>query len=186
MRPSIAVDARQTLLDSLPKHAVGAEVGVWKGGFSRRILRFAKPAALHLIDPWTVSKKPEHTTAWFGTENSPDMEAVYNDVRALFAAEISAGVVKIHRGFSGDVLKTFPEAFFDFVYLDGDHAYEAVKADLYAAYSRVKNGGLICGDDYSLKGWWKDGVVRGVHDFVASHRVRIELVLGNQFMIRKI
>jgi hypothetical protein len=50
----------------------------------------------------------------------------------------------------------------------------------------VKQHGLICGDDYSLGGWWGDGIVRAVHKFVSESPVKIELVLGSQFAIRKL
>lgn len=186
MATTIHADARLSLLESLPKNAIGAEVGVWKGGFSQRILQIAKPQELNLIDPWRLSMEVQHANAWYGSKSAPDMEEIFNEVKKKFAVPIARGTVKIHRGLSTDLWRTFPEAYFDFVYIDGDHSYEAVRADLFASYSRVKQGGLICGDDYSLGGWWKDGVVKGMHEFLASHAVHIELVLGNQFVIRKI
>jgi len=36
----------------------------------------------------------------------------------------------------------------DFLYIDADHGYEGVKADLHAWVPHVKPGGLILGDDY--------------------------------------
>lgn len=186
MATAIHADARLSILESLPKDAVGAEVGVWKDGFSQRILQIARPRELNLIDPWRLSTEAQHENAWYGSKSAPDMDAIYNDVKKKFAPHVARGIVKIHRGLSSDLWRTFPEAYFDFVYIDGDHSYEAVRDDLFASYSRVKKGGLICGDDYSLGGWWKDGVVRGMHEFAANHAVHIELVLGNQFAIRKV
>ena len=45
----------------------------------------------------------------------------------------------------------------DWIYIDGDHSYEAVKADLKAAMQAVKRGGFICGDDMQTSQWWGDG-----------------------------
>lgn len=40
---------------------------------------------------------------------------------------------------------------FDFIYLDGDHATEAVKRDLELYYPQLSATGIICGDDWLLK-----------------------------------
>ncbi|MEM7189627.1 MAG: hypothetical protein AAF439_08445, partial [Pseudomonadota bacterium] len=65
-------NARRAVLNALPKGAVGAEVGVWKGDFSAEILATAAPACLHLIDPWCVSDAEEHGAAWYGTAAGVD------------------------------------------------------------------------------------------------------------------
>ena len=54
--------------------------------------------------------------------------------------------VEIHREFSAKVV--FPEKYFDWVYIDGNHSYENVLEDLRHYLPFVKTGGLLCGDDY--------------------------------------
>ena len=46
--------SRGLLLSMLPTNAVGAEIGVHEGDFSRRILDFLKPRKMDLIDPWHI------------------------------------------------------------------------------------------------------------------------------------
>jgi hypothetical protein len=41
-------ERRPFLLEMLPKNSVGAEIGVWKGDFSDRILKALNPKQLHL------------------------------------------------------------------------------------------------------------------------------------------
>lgn len=55
----------------------------------------------------------------------------------------------------------FPDGFFDFVFIDADHKYKAVKADIQAWLPKVKAGGIIGGDDY-VDGW--PGVVQAVNE----------------------
>jgi len=50
----------------------------------------------------------------------------------------------------------------------------------------VRPGGLIAGDDYRLDGWWQDGVVRAVNEFVGRHELIIDGVFGSQFILRKL
>src|SRR5215207_1602569 len=44
--------ARDDLLGMMLKRAVCAEIGVWRGDFSQRILDVTLPRELHLVDPW--------------------------------------------------------------------------------------------------------------------------------------
>ena len=41
------------------------------------------------------------------------------------------------------------KAEFDFIFIDGDHSYEATLADCEAYYPFLKKGGFFCGHDYS-------------------------------------
>lgn len=54
------------------------------------------------------------------------------------------------------------------VYLDANHTYEHVRADLEAWYPMVRPGGLLAGHDLNSKGH-NCGVREAVTDFVATH-----------------
>jgi predicted O-methyltransferase YrrM len=56
-------------------------------------------------------------------------------------------VVKI-KGNSQEEYKNFQDCFFDAVYIDGDHAYDAVKKDILNWTPKIKKDGIICGHDY--------------------------------------
>jgi hypothetical protein len=43
---------RWRYLEMLPNRGIGAEIGVFRGEFTRHILRVAQPRELHLIDGW--------------------------------------------------------------------------------------------------------------------------------------
>ncbi len=124
-RGKVAVDAfrwwrspRRQLLLRMPRAAVAAEIGGWTGDFSERIRQYTSPLMLHLIDPWTF--QPTYRSQMYGgriAKNQGDMDRVYGAVQQRFA---SAGDVTIHRGTSADVLPTFSDGFFDWVYIDGN------------------------------------------------------------------
>jgi SAM-dependent methyltransferase len=63
--------------------------------------------------------------------------------------------VKIHRGYSGDVLRELSlknKEHYDFVYVDGSHTAYGVLEDAILVHPMLKTGGVIIFDDYL----WKD------------------------------
>lgn len=178
--------ARNHILQMFPKGGVGAEVGVWKGDFSAEILQIAQPRQLCLIDPWILQEDLVHTRAWYGLQRKANMSAIYEGVLQRFENEIRSGIVAVKRAFSHEALAEFPDSHFDFIYIDGDHQYEAVRQDFFLAFDKVKSGGLICGDDYSIGSWWKDGVVRAFHELLAARPVLIRYAQGGQVAVEKL
>lgn len=179
---------RDVVLSMIPQGAVGAEVGVFRGQFSRLLLTECKPKKLHLIDPWINQEGEDVQASWYGTKSTHVMGTLYERVQARFAHAIGKGRVELHRGFSGEVLRGFAAASLDFIYIDGDHRYEGVKDDLACAMRVVRPGGLIVADDYRTGGWWKDGVIRAVNEFLGAHprAVQIAFMQGGQIVLRKI
>ncbi len=54
-------------------------------------------------------------------------------------------------GNSAQLASTFQPASFDVIFIDGDHAYPAVKADILSWRSKLKPDGLLCGHDFTNK-----------------------------------
>lgn len=61
------------------------------------------------------------------------------------------GNVSYSRGKSLDALEFVKDGELDFVYIDGDHRYEGVLADLCDWKGKLKPGGVMAGHDYSFK-----------------------------------
>lgn len=109
------------------------------------------------------------------------MDCIFQGVRERFAGEPR---VLIHKGTSADILPAFPNGYFDWVYIDGNHSCEFVLADLRMCLAKTKPGGRIAGDDYHWGA--RDGypVRRAVLDFVAQNSLEQRLtVLDSQFII---
>jgi predicted O-methyltransferase YrrM len=74
-------------------------------------------------------------------------------------------------GETADAAQLVVDGSLDFVFIDADHSYEAVRKDIDAWRSKVRAGGWIGGHDYNRK---FPGVVRAV-DFVFGARNVITL-----------
>lgn len=181
--------SRQIIIDSLPRHSVGAEIGVNIGEFSKRIIKNASPVKLHLIDPWKVSDSPAHEeTPFFGAKNvtQNDLDRRFTKVLNDLKENIESGQVVIHRELSGDAVSTFSADYFDFVYIDGDHSYQGVFSDLELYSEKVKNKGLLILDDYAPGNWWGTGIIDACHDFLTKHRnFIIDFKTSTQVVLRR-
>ncbi len=178
---------RAFLLKLLPQQSVGAEIGVFEGKFTDQILRMVKPRELHLVDPWKHESEEVYKTAWFGgaAGGQAGMDARLARVQARFARGIAAGRLKIQRGYSDAVIGGFPDAYFDWIYIDGNHLYEFVQKDLELAWRKVRPGGVICGDDYGEGGWWEGGVKRAVDEFITAKNATVLGLKNGQFALRR-
>lgn len=173
---------RGRLLAGLPKRARVAEIGVWEGAFSQRILEICEPVELHLIDPWLY--QPEFANTGFGRKkNETLMEQKYLDVCARFRDDPR---VRIHRAMSEVALAALPDGSLDWVYIDGNHNEPFIGQDLELCLRKVKPDGIICGDDFN---WMADAsgapVKRAVEKVVAELGDRASLqLMANQYIIR--
>jgi hypothetical protein len=78
--------------------------------------------------------------------------------------------VQLHQGLSHEVLAIFPDAYFDWVYIDADHSYAGVTRDANAAASKVKPGGFLVFNDFAHMDPFLGayGVHRAVVDFAVA------------------
>lgn len=128
---------------------IGIEIGVFKGNFSKTILEKWE-GTLYLVDPWRplgdeyidASNHKNHQTAYIETM---DNIGGYED-RAFML-----------RGLSEEIVNIFPENSLDFVYIDGNHKYDAVKQDMELWWEKLKPGGLFAGHDYLGLDWTTEG-----------------------------
>ena len=173
---------RGRLLAQMPKGGVAAEIGVWEGQFSRRILDECAPVTLHLIDPWQYM--PEFGNTGFGRKkNEHLMEVKYQEVARAFADDLR---VVIHRATSEVALSAMPDGSLDWVYIDGNHNEPFIGNDIALCLRKVRADGIIAGDDFN---WQSEAsgapVRRAVEAAVAALGSQATLkVIANQWMIR--
>lgn len=66
----------------------------------------------------------------------------------------------------------FDDQSLDYVYIDADHSYEAVKADIEAWLPKIKPDGIICGHDYFEHEEF--GVIKAVNEIFKTKSVYVE------------
>jgi len=176
---------KEFVLKLMPNNSVCAEIGVYIGKFSEDILKKTKPKKLYLIDPWF------HDEEFFkGNHSSPKLfnigknEERYQLVKKKFA---NNPVVSIIREKSEIALEKFPDDFFDWVFIDGDHNTEAVLKDLDLSLRKVKPNGYIAGDDIRLDEYANNtnkAVRKAVIKFLNDAPVELIMIKHKQFILQ--
>ena len=155
------------LLNERYTNGIGCEIGVLRGDFSEHLLTNWKCKTLYLVDCWT-----EHSDYDETFHNHEDNYTIMKNKLEPFKERIN-----ICRGYSHQVVNHFSDSFFDFIYIDANHSYEGCKMDLDIYWSKLKDGGIIMGDDYHLSdvehlnfGWNQVtfGVTKAVKEFVGE------------------
>lgn len=175
------VTGRDVLLLHMPKGGRGVEIGVWRGEFSRILLDTLKPEHLTLVDPWpSPDVAPIVYPGEVRDKNAAD--DVYNYVVSQFGSDPR---VSILRKDSLEAAPTFADGSLDWVYVDGLHFVDDVRADLKAWRPKLKPGGVLCGDDY----YWRDdkghlSVKEAVDEFIADRNPPAWFTFRGQYFIK--
>lgn len=141
---------RENFLRQMPRRAVGAEVGVFRGEYSREILRITRPRELHLIDAWWELYGDTFPDWGSYTDYGrlPTRQA-YDETMEIVARYGKNTGCEVHVGNDIEILSRFPDGYFDWVYLDSGHLYEETLAELGVLVRKVRPGGVIGGDDFA-------------------------------------
>jgi len=134
----------------------GCEVGIATGGHSYDILKKTNVETLYCVDPFS----PELFES-FAARGVLDL--YFHRITARFS-EFGERAHMI-RKYSLPAASLFADNELDFVFIDADHTYKSVQQDIQAWYAKVRNGGIIGGDDYTTK--WP-GVPQAVNEFFTT------------------
>jgi len=134
-------------------NAVFVEIGAFKGQsivyLAERVKELGKNIKLYTVD---IFEYAEQQRPW----------APNNELGISFYDEFLKNIEPMKdyitpiKGSSHEMYKKFEDESIDFLFIDGDHNYSAVKKDLEYWYPKVKKGGIISGHDYT----WVDARVK--------------------------
>lgn len=175
-RPPIDVPgfSRENKLPLLFREAgfkVGVEVGVEQGLYSERLCQLIPGLLLYSVDCWQ---------AYHGYRDHVSQEKLdgFYEAARKRLAPYSCEIIK---GWSVETAQNFDDNVLDFVYIDGNHDFAHVVADIAAWSPKVRKGGVVSGHDFIRR---KNPIAHHVVDAVTSwarcYKIAPWFVLGRK------
>lgn len=152
---------------------VGAEVGVWRGKMSEALLQRHKHLYLIMVDRFAPPVKGDSYYK-SGSEmalcDQKKFDAVFREAQERVAHFKDR--LKILKMSTVEAADYVDDGSLDFCFIDADHSYEGVKADIIAWRSKVKPGGCLCGHDW--KNIKKGNVEKAVREFFTDKQIQTD------------
>lgn len=76
--------------------------------------------------------------------------------------------VTIHKGLTVEVVRKFPDNYFDLIFIDANHEYPFIKQDLQDWFPKMKKEGIFSGDDF-----FYPPVAKAVKEFSEQHKLKV-------------
>jgi len=152
----------QRVVKEAPDPAHFVEIGCWQGRSASfmavEIANSGKKITFDCVDTWLGSADMQ--------DHKEIVEGTLFDIFMTNTARV-AHLINVVRLPSVEAAKRYENDSLDFIFIDADHAYNCVHADIEAWYPKLKPGGVIAGDDAQGKG--VDRAVREFFDNKARH-----------------
>lgn len=152
------------ILRTLGSGLTGAEVGVFDGWTTEVLLRTFPDLRLWMVDAW----EPYGGESYMGQQDQAYFQRAFD--ATMFWTQFAADRRFTLREISPKAADRFADGSLDFAFIDANHMYESVRADVNAWWPKVRHGGALCGHDYAIhrdgEGVW--GVKRAVDEFAAA------------------
>ncbi len=124
----------------------GAEVGCADARTTAKVLAARRDMNMVAVDLW--APQPGNT----GPEDWADWPHAEYEAEAAAVARKFYPRCRILKGRSVDVAKTIEAGSLDFVFLDGDHGEDGVRADIDAWLPTIRRGGMLLAHDINWTG----------------------------------
>jgi len=131
----------------------GVEVGVREGKYSEVLCETIPNLQLSCVDPWAAYEVT-------GQEDQ-------DKLRAKAIERLAPYGVRFLQMTSMEAVGSFEDHSLDFVYIDGDHTFDAVMCDIMFWNRKVRVGGVLAGHDF----FCCPDISRAVQAYVDSHNV---------------
>jgi len=162
----------------------GAEIGVYQGRMSARLLRQIPRLHLTMVDNWaSPDEQPERYRATGDRKAVMPEDAQRKNKRlaSRSTAQYSGRREILHMD-SVEAAGHVRDGSLDWIFIDGDHSYEGCRRDIEAWEPNVKGGGWVSGHDYAPE--WP-GVVQAVDEYVERTEAHLETGQNGTWFVRK-
>jgi hypothetical protein len=155
----------------------GAEIGVDRGALSGFLLTELPQLQLIMVDTWGLF--PEDSSYSQSRDLVINRTQEQRDADLLETMRVTEHARErcvVCKTTSEEAAKQVPDGSLDFVFLDADHSYAGVAADIKLWAPKIRRGGVLCGHDYAMEAWFPGwGVTQAVNEFAASIGKTVEL-----------
>ena len=150
---------RETLAEFFGEQGLdnGAEIGVFRGEYSRCLLHNNPNLNLICVDPWEAFSR---------RSNKRVMAQAYRRVVDMFGTDDR---VAIKRMTSVEAVLEQPDNSLDFVYIDQMHDFDSIMLDLILWVPKVRSGGIVAGHDYCKQ--YQNGVISAMFAYTYAHGI---------------
>ena len=126
------------------------EIGSWLGRsaclMGVEIVNSRKHINLTCVDPWVDGGPDLRETKYFKELHGKPYDLFLRNINPV------AQVIKAMKMPSLEAARFVPDKSVDFIMIDGDHSYEAVRDDIAAWLPKMKPGSIMSGDDFMWPG----------------------------------
>ena len=151
-----------------PKDGVGAEIGVFTGMFAEILAEVTRPRKIYLVDPWEKLHGASFPN-WGSYTANQSLTTEAAKAATIYRAQALEPPCEVVTDYSDHWLAQFSQPFLDWVYLDAKHTYDYTMSTLRQLGERLKDGGVIMGDDCWVKAEHTyNATYRAVRDFVGD------------------
>lgn len=149
------------LAAQVPADQAIVEIGSYMGMSTVCLAQGSIGARVHAVDPWNLG----------GQRHASKYAA--NAVFRAFGRQTRGYEITAHRGYSVDVASSWDGPPVGLLFIDGEHTYSAVMADIDAWWGHLAPGACVAFHDYDDK---FPGVIEAVSEWTSGLNLEMELI----------
>lgn len=135
----------------------GAEIGTYRGAWAHYLCSTVPNLHLSCIDPWLFYE---------GGSRTPEVQEIYYAETVQKLKGFNATII---RKKSMDAVGAFEDESLDFVYIDGNHAFDYAIMDIICWHPKVRKGGIVAVHDYHTQ--VGTDVIKAVDAYTHVHHI---------------